>query len=1416
MNAGDIIPKSSDSNADITKPLDANADIPKSLDADANADIILKSLDVDADTDIIPKSLDAYADIIDLNHSKKFKYIVHLADIHIPNNINRHSEYSEVFKKLYVDIKIKSKLKRKNTCIVIAGDIFHDARKEGKLSPNAIVMFKQFIQNLKKLGTIVIIPGNHDNNITYQNSNINTKKDAISCVLTDIKGLNINIFYLKDTNKYKLGNIMLYHTSVFDIDKISNSSDYNKRLEYLIKRTSDHNDCKHVGVLHCGIDSQRIHNGYVLRDCAFKISDIENYDICCLGDTHHHQFLGEKNNIGYPNSLLQQNHGESINNHGYILWNLKTNTGILQEIQNDYGFITIDSNDTIGNIAFPKKSRIKLIYSDDIDIDNIKKIINQKTDIISWKEKREWNSNEGIDTSTDRDLNDNNKIIEYINKKYTNHIKREKILNKLTKDLNYHEKNNGRLSCEILELKLVNFQCYKGNHTIDFTKYKQNSTISISGNNASGKSTIIRALIFGIWGPSKGSTINNINNQSETCNVIIKFQQNDIIYKISRNINKKGTQNLKFEKYDEHIWTNESLKYITKTQVKIESFFGTKADAKQTWLSEQGVDNSFINAKDSYLTFQHFIGADIYELIFENVEKEKKELEKRITEKKRSIPINNIDHHIQHVMENLQLEKYNTKTLLKKFKLDLVNEHQKKIYGSKEDYTNWTTEIIQLNKSNSDLENKLNKKLKKNILTSTIKDINSKISLLNINKDLLLTQLPTNLPKNTYKYNIGDILKELLDINNKLVDSDTTNIEQIKFNLEAQTKKETIFLELTNKLNINTKKYQKLSKNIDDSLYKYKIKELLEINAEITINDAKLHNFILDSLNIKLLNKNKKQFSKKIVKFTAKIKLNNAYLKTEHTKLIDLPEQDDIDKNYLVFMNYKKLLKKEHITLTIAQNKLDISQTNLDKYNALQFDNKCVCCTNNKLHFKIDEIEQSNTNYLTNVKAILKNIDTFQKYHDDYSIYLKYHDDSIINQQTIKKIELLNMELSNYRLQLDNFKNKINTIENTITDYNKHLAIFQNKEILITTRNNITEYIEKTKYEINTLNELENENDTIRTRLSTINYSKNNINNLQIKYNELLHIKQLNIRKNELLDIQHNIKLLELTNSLNDDISQIKREIHTLKQNKINLENEFDNNSKIILNIDTINKQLTKLNMKISLYQTKGGYDTLIYNNINKQISDLENKNELLTSKIAQNELKLNEYNSNITLTNKINFEMIELNDQLEFIKDYCSIIDPRFGYPNQLIISNLKIFENYINSFVKSSNFEFITNIYPPVYKPNSKRQSQKLIFTHKKNDKEFSQLSGAETFIFNIAIQTTLGNLLNTTKPPLQCIDEGFSSLDDKHICEIPVILNQIKSRFNLILYISHNESIKNKGDYNIKVTKNNNSSLLHMNYE
>ena len=118
----------------------------------------------------------------DFNVDNTFKYIVHLADIHIRNNYERDDEYKAVFRDLDTSINMNTLLNKKNTCIVIAGDIFHDARKEGKLSPNAMLLFTDFIENLNAFGTVVIIPGNHDNNITYQNSEDTTKVDSLTSV----------------------------------------------------------------------------------------------------------------------------------------------------------------------------------------------------------------------------------------------------------------------------------------------------------------------------------------------------------------------------------------------------------------------------------------------------------------------------------------------------------------------------------------------------------------------------------------------------------------------------------------------------------------------------------------------------------------------------------------------------------------------------------------------------------------------------------------------------------------------------------------------------------------------------------------------------------------------------------------------------------------------------------------------------------------------------------------------------------------------------------------------------------------------------------------------------------------------------------------------------------------------------------
>ena len=68
---------------------------------------------------------------------------------------------------------------------------------------------------------------------------------------------------------------------------------------------------------HCSVDSQKIENGYILRDCQYKLEDLEQYDLTFLGDTITINFW-ENEKIAFPNSLIQQNFGESVDNHGFI------------------------------------------------------------------------------------------------------------------------------------------------------------------------------------------------------------------------------------------------------------------------------------------------------------------------------------------------------------------------------------------------------------------------------------------------------------------------------------------------------------------------------------------------------------------------------------------------------------------------------------------------------------------------------------------------------------------------------------------------------------------------------------------------------------------------------------------------------------------------------------------------------------------------------------------------------------------------------------------------------------------------------------------------------------------------------------------------------------------------------------------
>ena len=86
---------------------------------------------------------------IQTNITNHIKTIYHIADIHIPNDTNRHNEYLHVFNNLYNQIKLDPS----NSIIVVVGDIID---KSNKISPECINLTKQFLLSLSNITNTII------------------------------------------------------------------------------------------------------------------------------------------------------------------------------------------------------------------------------------------------------------------------------------------------------------------------------------------------------------------------------------------------------------------------------------------------------------------------------------------------------------------------------------------------------------------------------------------------------------------------------------------------------------------------------------------------------------------------------------------------------------------------------------------------------------------------------------------------------------------------------------------------------------------------------------------------------------------------------------------------------------------------------------------------------------------------------------------------------------------------------------------------------------------------------------------------------------------------------------------------------------------------------------------------------------
>ena len=249
------------------------------------------------------------------------KRIFHISDIHIPNSEeNRpYSEMVEVFLKDIVTQVVSSGCTRDEIRIVLVGDIFQQKIKASNEAKNT---FHKMLNVLNSLARTIIVAGNHD-----MLENNTDRMDSITPTF-EISVAYPNVTYIDKILNYKSGcivddNIVWALYSMFD-----------KFKKPVLPKIEKGNIM--VGLYHGDVAGAVTDVGRMTED-GIDTDDFEQCDCVMAGHIHKYQEL-RKNGIPivYPSSLFQQNSGENISMHGYVVWDMETMEHVFHEVQNDY------------------------------------------------------------------------------------------------------------------------------------------------------------------------------------------------------------------------------------------------------------------------------------------------------------------------------------------------------------------------------------------------------------------------------------------------------------------------------------------------------------------------------------------------------------------------------------------------------------------------------------------------------------------------------------------------------------------------------------------------------------------------------------------------------------------------------------------------------------------------------------------------------------------------------------------------------------------------------------------------------------------------------------------------------------------------------------------------------------------------
>ena len=546
--------------------------------------------------------------------------VYHLADLHI-RNLQRHKEYRLVFKKFLKQVKED---KIEDSVIYLAGDIAH-AKTE--MSPELIQEISWFLTECAKLRETILITGNHDCNL-----NNNHRLDVLTPIVDNLN--NPRIHYLRDTGVYNIHNLTFVVYSILD-DK-----------ENWPKGKDVEGENKIV-LFHGPVNKAQTDIGYTVSSNSFQVDMFDGFDMAMLGDIHKRQTFGEGYEwVAYAGSMVQQNHGEVLEKHGYLLWDIPTRTFTEHHIHNDYGFVTVDVvNGVIPKWVYdeidtklPKHPRLRLRFTNTeasdmklriIELKKLFKVAEVTVTRTDTMGQLRTNSklNKNIVGNVKDETFQNSLIRDYLERQYLLEDSELDKITEMNKELNTQIDDSdsmGNILWTPKEFKFSNMFSYGEDNKVRFDKAQ--GIIGIFAPNASGKSSLWDALSFCIYDKTSrtNSSKNILNNRKDKFYCKFHFEIDGISYFIERTAKyvRKGTAvkvDVNFWKEDGFMITSLNGEQRRDTNANIEKYLGTFEDFVLTTLSLQGNNALFIDKSQSERKeiLSQFIGVDIFDKLYQ-------------------------------------------------------------------------------------------------------------------------------------------------------------------------------------------------------------------------------------------------------------------------------------------------------------------------------------------------------------------------------------------------------------------------------------------------------------------------------------------------------------------------------------------------------------------------------------------------------------------------------------------------------------------------------------------------------------------------------------------------------------------------------------------------------------------------------